>query len=977
MADSAAKARPQDKKTMTYFLDRIATHLFESFGDRLNRHCLVFPNRRAGLYFLKYLAGKAGKPIWSPEVKTINELFQSFSSVRLAENELLVFELFKVYRELNRNAGSIDDFFFWGEMLLNDFDNVDKYLIDPSKLFINVKEIKDIDQKFGGLTDSQIEIIRQFWINFNPDASTDQKSDFKEIWSILLPLYNQFRSALRNRGIAYEGIIFRDLAEKCISGNLPPVKWDQLHFIGFNALNNCEKELMLNLKESGHARFYWDYDDFFVTENINHSAGFFIRDNLKLFGNDMPAGWNYKSASLNDSKTPVIRVIDSSSDIAQVKLAAKLVGDLPSSNSREAHHTAIVLADENLLLPALTSLPDNVESINITMGYPLKFSPVYSLIKDILTLQKNLRTDENGEIFFDQKDVLNILTNSFFTGDRGSPSTLMADELTANKELWISQSFFHGNQPFEDIFGKVKTAIELSSYLKTILEKLYILTESPEEKEPVAVGISIRNEFIYRVILALNRLDAVVPDKDIAISVHTYNRLLDRILRGLSIPFSGEPLNGIQIMGILETRSLDFRNLFILSVNEGVLPQNSTTNSFIPYNIREAFGLPTIRHQDSIYSYYFYRLLQRAENVTLMYNSSADGLNTGELSRFILQLKYGGNPPRDESQRFEIIAPERVPVEIERDAVHIEKLKEKYLSGGTGILSPSAVNTWLTCRMKFYYRYVCGLREPEKVSREIDPAIFGGLLHAVMERLYTPFKKTILNKEVFDSMIKDEISLNRTISESINEKLYNGKKNILTGNDLIVSNILKSYVQLILKQDSALTPLEVVELEYRIISQTVIDYQNSKETVQIGGVIDRLDRKGGDYRITDYKTGKTEMEIPSLESLFDEEKKDRNDSWFQILLYCSVFLKENKQQNVRPAVYPVRGMYSNDFSDFLRIKDLNGEVVLVDNFEKVREIFDSYLDQTIEKIFSTQESFRMTNHLKKCDFCPYIRLCQR
>ena len=962
---------------MTYFLDRIATHLFEEFGERLDKHCLVFPNRRAGLYFLKYLAGKAGKPIWAPDIKTINELFQSFSSTILAEKELLVFELFKIYRGLNPNAGNIDDFFFWGEMLVNDFDDVDKHLIDASKLFINISGIKEIDSKFGGLTDSQLEIVRQFWVNFNPAASTDQKSDFKEIWSILFSLYSGFKQSLIHKRIAYEGMIYRELAEKCIAGKPIQLDWDCLHFIGFNALNNCEKEVMISLKKTGHARFYWDYDDSFVYENPGHSAGFFIRENLKLFGNDMPSDWNFNSGFLKRENPAVIKVIDSSSDIAQVKLAAKLVGDFPSVKSSEAHHTAIVLADENLLLPSLTSLPDNVESINITMGYPMKFSPVYSLIRDLLDLQRNLKTDEKGDNYFDHRNVMNILTNSFFIDNPDNLSASLIADLNLNKEFWISESFFYGKSPFDHIFQKIQSAIGLSQYLKTVLEKLYILTEESLDDNSVAMGVSIHNEFIYRVILAINRLDDIVSDTDLTVAAPTYNRLVDRILRELSIPFSGEPLNGIQIMGILETRALDFRNLIMLSVNEGVMPRNSAANSFIPYNIREAYGLPTIRHQDSIYAYYFYRLLQRAENITLIYNSSADGLKTGEMSRFLLQLKYSKKPPQFESLRFEIKASNRVQVEMRRNNLHIEKLENKYILGEQKILSPSAVNTWLTCRMKFYYRYICGLREPEKISREIDPSMFGELLHFTLEKIYSPFKKRILDEEIFESIVKNHTSIDRIIEESINAKFYGKKKSILSGNDLIICNIIKSYVQWIIKKDSKLIPLEIVEMEHKVSSEMEIDYQNRKVTVKIGGVLDRLDKTKGIFRITDYKTGKTDMTIPTVDSLFDESKKDRNDAWFQILMYCSVFQKENQKMALRPAVYPVRSMFSQDFDDSLKIKDLNGQTVLVDDFEKVKEPYEYWLRQTIEKIFNQDEAFSMTDNLKKCDFCPFIKLCQR
>jgi hypothetical protein len=961
---------------MTYFLDRIASQLYEEFGDRLDKHCLVFPNRRAGLYFLKYLSSKPGKPIWSPEIRTINELFQTFSTLKLAENELLVFELFKAYRELNKNAGSIDDFFFWGEMLINDFDDVDKHLVDAGKLFVNLKEIKDIDIKFGGLTDSQIEVIKQFWINFDPASQTGQKSSFQELWSILLSLYNKFRDSLISRGIAYEGLIYRELAEKCKTGLMPQVKWDCLHFIGFNALNTCEKELMMLLKKSGKARFYWDYDNSFVVDNPAHSAGFFIRDNLKMFGDDMADDWNHNSSSAVLANKRAIRIIDSSSDIAQVKLAAKIVEESPFVNFHEAHHTAIILADENLLLPALTSLPRNVESINITMGYPLKFSPVYSLIKDLLSLQKTLRSGENGEILFEHDEVQNILSNSFFNESRDENNSL-TDEVNSNKDFWIPASFFNEKPPFDFIFRKIDTAKQLSLYLKTILEKLYILIETSDEKDPVAVGINIRNEFIYRVILAINRLDVIVSETDPVILVHTYNKLLDRILRGLSIPFSGEPLNGIQIMGILETRSLDFRNLIILSVNEGVLPQNSASNSFIPYNLREAFGLPTIRHQDSIYAYYFYRLLQRAENITLIYNSSSDGLKTGEMSRFLLQMKYSENPPETESQRFEIKAPGQVPCEIKRSRLHIEKLRKIYFTGDKKILSPSAVNTWINCRMKFYYRYVCGLKEPDKIVKEIDSAVFGKLLHYIMEKIYSPLKNRILNPDEIESIRKNRTLINHAIADAINTSFYNNKKSILTGSDLIICNILETYVNIILKQDSTLVPLELVELEHNISSQITIDNENKKEILKIGGVIDRLDKIKGIFRITDYKTGKTNMEIPALESLFDENSKDHNDAWFQILMYCNLFMLEQSEVHVRPSIYSVRNMFNPDYVDTLRIKDLNGQAVRVDDFGALYESFNSLLIQTIEKIFNPDEPFRMTENLKRCDYCPYARLCQR
>ncbi|MCX6254529.1 MAG: hypothetical protein NTV31_08650 [Bacteroidia bacterium] len=309
---------------MEYFLERIARSLHREFGNTLNRHCLVFPNRRAGLYFIKYLADRIEKPVWTPSIFTINELFRSYSSMQTAGNEILLFELYKVYRKLKKSPESFDDFYFWGDMLLNDFDDVDKYLVDASLLFRNVQDIKNIDQQFGGLTGLQVEIIKRFWINFNPDKSTNEKSGFISIWSILNDLYSGFRSSLKEQNLAYEGMILRELAENTDKDYTNETCWDMVHFIGFNALNECEKVIMTSFKKVGKARFYWDYDNSYIKEGKLNSAGFFLRDNLKTFGNDMPADWSYDTMISTGAQIVRRRVIDTSSDVAQVKLISQL-----------------------------------------------------------------------------------------------------------------------------------------------------------------------------------------------------------------------------------------------------------------------------------------------------------------------------------------------------------------------------------------------------------------------------------------------------------------------------------------------------------------------------------------------------------------------------------------------------------------------------------------------------------------------------
>lgn len=936
----------------------------------------MFPNRRAGIYFLKYLSSVAGKPVWAPSVKTINELFSSYTSLKLAENEMLIFELYRAYKRLNPGAGSFDEFYFWGDMLLNDFDDVDKYLVDASKLFANLSDLKKIDRDFGTMSPEQVEVIRRFWVNFNIDSPTDQKTDFLNLWLILPQLYIEFRKDLRGKGIAYEGMIFRDLAEMCNEGFLPEIKTEYFHFIGFNALNSCEKILMKSLKKANKAKFYWDFDNSFITGKNDHSAGFFIISNLRDFGNDMPSDWDYNSMNSPGFQKAKLRIIDTSSDVAQVKLVSHLLREMPDIKGLEAHHTAVVLCDENLLVPLLSSVPETVDAVNVTMGYPLKFSPVYSLLKQILTMQKNSVLSGTEELF-DHKDVLSLLKHNYFAGNAAGPQIIY--DILKEKKQWISSTKFTGLDPFDQIFKRASAPAILSDYLRAILESLFIAdTDSDEGKKHSKTEINIRNEFIYRTLLSLNRLDTTVAGAEIPLSLATYSRLLDKVLKGLSIPFSGEPLNGIQIMGILETRSLDFKNLILLSVNEGILPGTSAGSSYIPYNLREAFGLPTIRHQDSIYSYYFYRLLQRAENVTFVYNSNSEGLKTGEMSRFLLQLKFlTDTPPEFFTLGYEIHAGKGVGEVLHKNDSHLEKLERLFFEPDGKILSPSAVNTWLGCRMKFYYKYLCGLKEPEKIATEIDHALFGGMLHKIMEKILSPYVGKVLDRVLFEKIMQNDPEINRIVSKIIIAGFHGGRDAELTGNDQIISNILNAYVHMILRFDTAFEPVAIKDLEKNITSVLEIGYENRKVRVTAGGIIDRLDFTGGTHRIIDYKTGGIAMEINSLESLFDEEDEKRNEAWFQILMYCELFSRNNPSSKVRPSLYALRNMSASGFSDHLIIKKEKDSRIIVDDYSEIKNEYSSLLISAIGKIFSRDEPFLMTVNLRKCEYCPYIQLCQR
>lgn len=965
---------------MEYFLESIAKSLHSEYGNTLNRHCLVFPNRRAGLYFLKYLAARIEKPVWAPSILTINELFRSFTTLQVAGNEILLFELYKIYRRVNKTPESFDEFYFWGDMLLNDFDDVDKYLIDASALFRNVQDIKSIDQQFGGLTDAQIEILRRFWVNFNPEKPTNEKSGFINLWSILFTLYTDFRNVLRNQNLAYEGMVFREIAENPDATLKNGTSWDVVHFIGLNALNECEKTIMLSLKRAGKARFYWDYDNSFIKDGNHNSAGFFLQENLKLFGNDMPSGWSYDTMLSVSSLKVKRRVIEASSDVAQVKLISRLLNDLPDLKSGNAHHTAVVLADENLLMPVLTSLPENIGDINITMGYPLKQTLVYTLVRHLMELQRTARITD-GVVRFSHKEVINILRHTLLAGFLDESDEIIVEEITKNNLVWIPASRFSGSRHLSTIFVTPEKPALLAEYFRYILS-LIALDETylKDQSSDNTVQRSIRNEFIYRIVISINRLESIVNSDDVTFTAETYIRILDRMLRMQSVPFSGEPLSGVQIMGILETRALDFKNLIILSVNDGVLPAVSSGSSFIPFTLREAFGLPSINHQESIYAYHFYRLLQRAENVTFTYNSNSEGLRSGEMSRFILQMKYDNLLKPDFTDlSFEIKTQSSVNEVLKRSEEHNKILESRYLAKNNGkILSPSAINTWLYCRMKFYYQYVNLLKEPERVVADIDPAMLGNILHDIMRRLYSEYSGKVLSKELVNSILSNEDLLQDTINESISAEFNNSSDGFINGNELIVRDVLLVYLKKILNSDKVQAPFTLINLEASFDFK--IDTISDGKTIEIrtGGKVDRIDIISGVTRIVDYKTGAVGETVHSIAELFEDDRKKDYDGWLQTLLYCEAYFASGLSKSLYPSIYKIKKMSGGLFSDKLKLKTESKTELIVDDYSVVRDEFLSGLKHVISDIFSLNEPFIMTTDIRtKCSFCPYKKLCMR
>ncbi|MCX6254530.1 MAG: PD-(D/E)XK nuclease family protein [Bacteroidia bacterium] len=587
----------------------------------------------------------------------------------------------------------------------------------------------------------------------------------------------------------------------------------------------------------------------------------------------------------------------------------------------------------------------------------------------------------DGVSRFSYREVISILKHTVVSGLMNESDNQIVNEIIRTNLIWVPSDRFAQSEHLVKIFKKPLTPALLSDYFKEILSLIALNDEKNRDisdKNPVQRNI--RNEFIYRIVLSINRLETIVNSPEVSFTTDTYIRILDRMLRIQSVPFSGEPLSGVQIMGILETRALDFKNLIILSVNEGVLPAVSTGSSFIPYSLREAFGLPSVNHQESIYAYHFYRLIQKAENVTFIYNSNSEGLRSGEMSRFLIQMKYEtAMKPDFLDLNFEIKTHGSIPERIERTEEHVLRLNSQFLDKSKSrILSPSAINTWLNCRMKFYYRYLNGLKEPEKVSKDIDPAMLGNILHEIMRNLYHAFLGKVLTSEMLSSIIRNRHLLSGVINEAVNEKLRDGRDGFISGNELIVRDVLMTYLIRILDTDKALAPLTILNLEDPFSFKLSTFSNGSQIEILTGGKVDRIDIVSGVTRIVDYKSGAVAEIINSIGDLFADDRKKDPDGWLQTLLYCEAYLANKPGNVIRPSVYKIKKLDGSLISDKLKLKTDSKSEMVIDDYKMVREEFVYGLKEIITKIFSIDESFSMTSDTRgKCSFCPYKSLCMR
>lgn len=960
---------------MNSFLKHIATDLHQRYGNNISNLCIVFPNRRAGVYFKQYLSELTDQPIWSPNTTTINELIQEISGLTVADNIKLLFELYRIYKQVKKSEETFDDFYFWGEMMLNDFDDIDKYLVNPEDLFKNLKSLKSIQDQFTYLTDEQVEAIKQFWQSFDPEKYSGHQEDFISIWNVLLDIYKQFNAKLTDLGIAYEGMIYRSVANKIKGTESIELPHSKYVFAGFNALNNCEKKLFNYLRDNKLADFYWDYDESYIN-HIDHEAGFFLHENLQEYKQPISISNQDIFKSLNQPKH--VEMVSVPSDVGQAKVITQKLNEAKEKIDSSPNKTAIVLADEELLIPVLHSVPDHIEQVNITMGYPVSNTPVYSLLEHLIDLQKNAKQTKSGATFY-HKNVVAILNHQYIHTPFTKEANKLLQEIKEKNRIVINTEELACCDFFSVLFTKIESYTALSEYLLDILYHVYNSLKKDGQENTIHTT-ALEKEYIYHIYLAINRLKDVLQSQHIEIKTETYIRLLRKIIRNLRIPFTGEPLSGLQIMGILETRLLDFENVYISSMNEGIFPKTEAALSFVPYNLRRGFGLPTIEHQDAIYAYYFYRLVQRAKNITLIYNSSTDGLQTGEMSRFLYQLKFDSQLEiKEKSLKYDISSTQPKTIEIEKtDEVH-QKL-EKFLSTSdeSKYLSPSALSTYLRCHLQFYFRYIAELREQDELTEEIDAPLFGNILHQAMFYLYSDYTGKTMQPDDVKALAVNKNRIAQCIDRAFKEEYFKSDNTPeYTGKNIVIRKIIEKYISQILALDKQYAPYELISLEDTYELGITVNTGTETFNIKLGGKIDRVDKLQDHIRIIDYKTGSDKLEFKNIEALFSDKKDDQQSAVFQTFLYSEFYKQLKKPEStITPGVYSVRKLFDRNFDYRIKQKENRKETVITD-YETVRNEYVENLTKLVEEIYNRNTPFTQTEELKNCDYCPYRKICHR
>lgn len=932
------------------FLERVAKQIISENQNSFEDVAVVFPSRRAGLFFKRELGKQIGKPFFAPEVFSIEDFASKVANLFPTERLKLIFEMFKVYKKFFGEE-TFDNFYNWGNILLKDFDDLDKNLVNPEKFFRIIKEYKEIDDNFAAELEDYDSYI-SFWQTFSNEPITSHKQSFKELWEKLNSIYNEFVSVLRSKKTGYNGMIFREAVNKIrqkdfISG------YEKIYFAGFNYLSKSESEILSTLQTNENALILWNADEYYTEKIPGHEAGRLLNKNFKKFERDK----NDIRWITNDfANEKNISVYSSSTNIAQ----AKTVSQILSGVKNPSVDTAIILPDESLLFPILNSLPENVKRINVSMGYPLKLSTFHSLIEAYIRLHSNMKSDSGGEKFY-FKDVFRILSSPIVT-----PSYIYNEENSVKisdfrkkvfeqKTIYIKSSDLPQKIKMLDIiFRRVESVDSLFSNIEEL-----VLEISVADKKHIS---KFELEFIMNYLQFLRQLRGTLIEYGTNIDLKTFWKLYMDVIRESRLPFKGEPLEGVQILGLLETRNLSFENVIIISLNEKIIPGNRFSESFIPFNLRKSFGISTFEDYQDSTSNYFYNIIKDAKNVHLIHTNDMSEKGDGEQSRYIAQMEMElpQYNPETKIKKLSVDFPAKAntdtEISVQKDVAMFKDFLER-----NRVLSPSALNYYVNCSLKFYFAYILKLREPEDPIEEIDGKTLGIILHKVMELLYNDFT----GREVTSSDVEELIRKSPVVVESVmrNDPFY--IRDLNTGSNLITKKIIQRLVKRLLYSDKEYAPFKIISLETESDKYKIETEISESRDLALGGRIDRVDEKNGVIRIVDYKTGalgntKSDIEI---EQLFKDPKFKE---LLQTFLYTYMYIKSTGAKDVTATLLSLKNK-----------GELVGNVIAQPFSNEQISDFEKELTVLLNEILNTDIPFQQTDDLKRCEYCPYISICGR
>ncbi|MCB0805597.1 MAG: PD-(D/E)XK nuclease family protein [Bacteroidales bacterium] len=936
---------------METFLEKTAQYVVAKYGDNLRNLCIVLPNRRASLFLKKALSKNIAKPVWSPEILAVEDFVYKSTGLLPADNMFLLFDLYEIYRDSTKEAiADFDEFIGWGEVVLNDFNDVDLYLADTRQLFTYLSDVKAI-----GL--------------WNPDGKplTPFQQNYLRFFNSLEGLYSNLKERLLNSGQAYQGLAYRELVH-ALENNPLLVPYQQVIFAGFNALTPAESAIFSLLEKAGKADVLWDADRYYI-DQPEQEAGFFLRNVFKTNEENRP-NWlfdNFRSASKS------IRIIGVPQKVGQVKTAGNIIKNLISEGEKQ-DSLAVILNDETLVFPLLNSIPKELERFNVTMGLPLKETSLYKLLDSVISLQENAdRFARTGyrKLSFYHADLIRVLTHPFMhfivpsadalvvkeqiqLSNRAFLTGLEVKNLIAENTENVPEILIRLTDPWEN---NIQQAVQfISALLHTLTERML----ASEKKHQSGMEL----EYIFHFTKVVNKLEEIIKAVDFVQNLGTFRYLFNNLVKGIRIPFYGEPLQGAQVMGMLESRVLDFENIIMLSVNEDFIPAGKSDNSFIPFEVRRVFKLPTIRERNAVYAYHFYRLLQRSSNVYLLYNTEAGNLGGGERSRFLSQILHEMRAFSSNVEITEDILEMNIPEVSEEPDINIHKsvdimqrLDELAVSG----FSASSLNVYRNCSLQFYFNHILGLGEADQVEETIENATLGKVIHHVLQLLYEPLENKKLTAGELEVMKKRVPAL---VEKSFQENYAGGEVHF--GKNLLIVKVAESYLFRFLDNEQQLvSDSEVVikKMEQRLVSQVQL---KSGKIIKIKGFIDRFDVTDGITRIIDYKTGKVEQKELNLKQWDDLQSADGFDKAFQLLFYSLLYQKTEKVSYIdfQAGIYSFRNLKEGLLAIRFPVNDWP-------------ESFESYLVELLGEIYDPVKQFTQTVDKDRCQYCTFKSVCNR